>query len=112
MKMIEKLIRHCCTDSNGDPLLVLEHRHIFITRGMAGKSQHLGAVRAKLADGEPVRRVDHRTFEVIATGKLLAHDPSQCDCAPASSFANSRTGSTPAAVKVDVRRCPRGTLRP
>ena len=36
-----------------------------------------------LLDGEPVRYIDARTFEVVASGELIAHDPATCDCAPA-----------------------------
>jgi len=39
-----------------------------------------------------VRYIDNRTFEVIATGELLAHDLERCDCAPAVRIATRNGG--------------------
>lgn len=81
--MIEELARHRCTGDDGTLLFVVEHRHVFTTQNGVGTRQYCGAAWATLLDGEPVRYMDARTFEVIATGELLAHDPGRCDCAPA-----------------------------
>ena len=36
-----------------------------------------------MLNGEPVRYVDERTFSVIASGDMIAHDPVRCGCSPA-----------------------------
>ncbi|GHH25226.1 hypothetical protein GCM10008023_38320 [Sphingomonas glacialis] len=81
--MIEELARHRCTGDDGTPLFVVEHRYVFTSQGGAGSRQHRGAAWVTLLNGEPVRYIDARTFEVIATGEMLAHDLRRCDCAPA-----------------------------
>jgi len=81
--MIEELARHSCTGDDGTPMIVVERRHVFTVTGGAGARQHRGAAWTALLDGEPVRYIDARTFEVIATGELLAHCRESCDCAPA-----------------------------
>ncbi|WP_445191513.1 hypothetical protein ACT009_13150 [Sphingomonas sp. Tas61C01] len=83
MTMIEELARHRCVDGDGTPLFVVEHRHVFITQGDAGTREHRGAAWTTLLDGEPVRYIDARTFEIVATGELLTHDQGRCVCAPA-----------------------------
>lgn len=72
--MIEELARHRCTGDDGTPLFVVEHRHLFTSQGGVGARQHRGSAWTTLLNGEPVRYIDNRTFEVIATGELLAHD--------------------------------------
>lgn len=71
--MIEECARHPCTDEDGAALLVIEYRHIFTTSmGQSGDQQRRpGATWLTLADGEPVRYVDARRFEVIGTGAVL-----------------------------------------
>lgn len=81
--MIEELARHRCVADDGTLSFVVERRHVFTTSGGAGPRQHRGASWATLLNGEPVRYIDPRTFEVVATGELLAHDPNRCDCMPA-----------------------------
>ncbi len=81
--MIEELARHRCIGEDGTPLFVIEHRHVFTSQGGAGTRQHRGAAWATLLNGEPVRYIDGSTFEIIATGELLVHDPGRCTCAPA-----------------------------
>ena len=76
--MIEELARHRCTGDDGTAVVVVEHRHVFTTQGDSGTRQHRGAAWSTLIDGEPVRYIDSRTFEIIATGELLAHDPGRC----------------------------------
>lgn len=89
--MIEELARHRCT-GDGTPLFVVQRRHVFITQGGAGPRQHRGAAWATLLDGESMRYIDARTFEVIATGELLVHDLRRCNCAPAVSIFTRRGG--------------------
>jgi hypothetical protein len=62
------------------------------SQGEAGARQHHGSVWTTLLNGEPVRYIDNRTFEVIATGELLAHDLERCDCAPAVRIATRNGG--------------------
>lgn len=81
--MIEELARHRCTGDDGTPLFVIEHCHVFITQGDAGTRQYRGAAWLTLLDGKPVRYIDARTFEVVATGEFIAHDSARCACAPA-----------------------------
>jgi hypothetical protein len=81
--MIEELARHRCTGGDGTHLFVVEHCHVFTTHGEAGTRKYRGAGWAALLNGEPVRYIDARTFEIIATGELLVHDLGRCDCAPA-----------------------------
>jgi len=90
--MIEELARHRCAGDDGTPLFVVEHRHVFTSQGGAGPRQHRGAAWATLLNGEPVRYVDAQTFEVIATGELLAHDLRRCSCAPAVVIATQDGG--------------------
>lgn len=90
--MIEELARHHCTGDDGTLLFVVEHRHVFTSKGGAGARQHRGSAWAALLNGEPVRYIDNRTFEVIATGDLLADDLQRCACAPAVRIA-TRDGS-------------------
>jgi hypothetical protein len=85
--MIEETARHRCVGDDGTPLFVVEHRHVFVSQQGTEARLHHGASRTTLLDGEPVRYVDERTFEVIATGELLAHDPQSCACAPAAMIA-------------------------
>lgn len=66
--MIEELVRHRCIGDDGTPLFVVEHRHVFTSQGGAGPRQHRGAAWATLLNDEPVRYIDARTFEVVATG--------------------------------------------
>lgn len=81
--MTEELARHRCIGADGTPVFVVEQRHVFTIQGGTGPRQHRGAARATLLDGEPVRRIDARTFQVTATGELLTHDLERCACAPA-----------------------------
>lgn len=81
--MIEELARHRCSGDDGTPLFVVERCHVFMTQGDTGLRQYRGAAWLTLLDGEPVRYIDARTFEVVASGELIAHDPATCDCAPA-----------------------------
>lgn len=90
--MIEELARHRCTGDDGTPLFVVEHRHLFTSQGEAGARQHRGSAWTTLLNGEPVRYIDNRTFEVIATGELLVHDLQRCDCAPAVRIATRNGG--------------------
>lgn len=90
--MIEELARHRCTGDDGTPLFVVEHRHVFTSQEGAGPRQHRGAAWATLLNGEPVRNIDVRTFEVIATGELLVHDLRRCDCAPAAKISTRGGG--------------------
>ena len=90
--MIEEVARHRCTGDDGTPLLVIEHRHVFTSQDGTGARQHRGAAWATLLDGEPVRYIDACTFEVVATGELLAHDLRRCDCAPAVRIATRDGG--------------------
>lgn len=85
--MIEELARHRCVGDDGTALFVVEQRHVFTSHGKAGARQHRGAAWATLLNGEPVRYIDARTFEVITTGELLAHDLQRCSCAPAAKIA-------------------------
>jgi hypothetical protein len=87
--MIEELARHRCIGCSGKPLFVVEHRHVFTTHGGAGTRHHRGVAWATLLNGEPVRHINAQTFEIIATGELLAHDTQHCGCAPAVRFATS-----------------------
>lgn len=82
--MIEELARHRCIGDDGTSMVVVERRHVFTTQSGSRTRQHRGAARTTLLDGEPVRYIDGRTFEVIATGELLTHDPDRCDCTPAA----------------------------
>lgn len=91
--MIEELARHRCTGDDGTPVLVVERCHVFTTQSDAGTRRHLGASGVALLDGEPVRYIDAHTFEVIATGELLSHDPSHCDCTPAAQITTSSPGA-------------------
>jgi len=91
--MIEEIARHRCKDSEGSPLFVVERRHVFTTGGAVTTRRHRGAAWVALLDGEPVRYIDAETFEVVATGERLAHDPRQCDCLPAVRFSISTQGS-------------------
>ena len=90
--MIEELARHHCTGDDGTPLFVVEHRHVFTSKGGTGARQHRGAAWATLLSGEPVRYIDAQTFEVIATGELLVHDLLRCNCAPAIKIATRDGG--------------------
>jgi hypothetical protein len=90
--MIEEVARHRCTGGDGTPLCVVERRHVFTSQGETGTHHHRGAVRATLLDGEPVRYIDARTFEVAATGELLVHDTWRCHCTPATRIV-TRAGS-------------------
>jgi hypothetical protein len=85
--MIEELARHRCIGDDGTALVVVERRHVFMTNGGTGARQHRGAAWTTLLDGEPVRYLDPSTFEVVATGELLAHDTRRCGCAPAARIA-------------------------
>jgi len=78
--VIEELARHRCTGDDGSPLFVVEYRHVFTSRDEAGTRRHLGAAWLTLLDGEPVRYIDPRTFEVVATGELVTHDKARCRC--------------------------------
>lgn len=73
-RMIEEVARHRCVGEDLSALFVIEHRHVFTTQGGTGARRHLGATWLTLLDGEPVRYIDPYTFEVIATGKLIARD--------------------------------------
>ena len=81
--MIEELARHRCTGDDDSLLFVVEYRHVFTSNGGTGPRHHRGASWLTLLDGEPVRYIDGQTFEVIATGEILSHDPEKCHCAPA-----------------------------
>lgn len=76
--MIEELARHRCVGDDRLPLFVIEYRHVFTTQGEAGARRHLGAAWLTLLDGEPVRYIDPRTFEVVATGELITRDEANC----------------------------------
>ena len=78
--VIEELASHRCTGDDGSPLFVVEYRHVFTSRDEAGTRRHLGAAWLTLLDGEPVRYIDPRTFEVVATGELVTHDKARCRC--------------------------------
>ena len=82
--MIEELARHRCYGDDGTVMFVVERRHVFTTQNGSRTRQHRGAARTTLLDGEPVRYIDAATFEVVATGELLAHDLERCDCTPAA----------------------------
>ena len=85
--MIEELARRYYTGDDGAPLFVIEYRYVFTSQGEAGVRRHRGAAWMTLLDGEPVRYIDKRTFEVIATGELVAHDLRRCNCTPAAGVA-------------------------
>jgi hypothetical protein len=76
--MIKELARHRCTGDDGTEMVVVERRHCVDT---PGARRDRGAAFAALLDGEPVRYIDGGTFEIIATGEMLVHDVTQCDCA-------------------------------
>lgn len=82
--MIEELARHRCTDADGLPRFVIEQCHLFTTQSDTGTCRRRGAGWVALLDGEPVRTLNDRTFEIIATGERLDHDIDRCDCAPAA----------------------------
>ena len=84
--MIEELVRHRCSGDDCTPLVVIEHCYVFTTRDKRGVRRHRGAAWSTLLNGEPVRYIDGKTFEVIATGELLSHDIGWCDCAPIVKF--------------------------
>ncbi|WP_242416483.1 hypothetical protein [Sphingomonas panni] len=90
--MIEEMARHRCFGDDGTPVLVVEHRHVFTSQQGDRTREHRGAAWATLLDGEPVRYIDPDTFEVVATGELLAHDRKRCTCAPAVTIATRRGG--------------------
>lgn len=90
--MIEEVARHKCMGDDGSPLVVLQYRHVFLTNGNGRARHYRGAAWLTLLNGEPIRYIDAKTFEVIATGELVAHDPAQCDCLPAAQV-SSRAGS-------------------
>lgn len=81
--MVEELARHRCTGEDGTSLFVVEHRHVFTSQGGGEPRQHRGAAWTTLLNGEPVRYIDTRTFEVVATCERLVHDLQRCDCTPA-----------------------------
>ena len=90
--MIEEVARHKCTGGDGSPLVVVQYRHVFQVNGSGNARRYGGAAWSTLLDGEPVRYIDAHTFEVVATGELMAHDPKRCDCLPAAGIA-TRTGA-------------------
>ncbi len=81
--MIEELARHRCTDAAGLTVFVVEQRAVFTSHDANGQHHRYGAARLAMLNGEPVRYVDERTFSVIASGDMIAHDPVRCGCSPA-----------------------------
>lgn len=68
---IEERARYRCVDDDGTPLIVVEYRHCQIQRGGGRTRFHKGATWLSLLNGDAVRYLDPKSFEVIATGEVI-----------------------------------------
>ncbi|HWK34653.1 hypothetical protein [Sphingomonas sp.] len=69
--MMEELARYRCVGDDGTELVVLDRRHVHVTRGDQGARRQLGARRLSLISGAAVRYIDATTFELVETGEIL-----------------------------------------
>ncbi len=72
--MIEECARHRCIGDEGSSLTVIEYRHIFTISAGNGPRRQPGAAWLTLTDGEPVRYIDSRWFEVIGSGEMIRRE--------------------------------------
>lgn len=87
--MVEETARHRCVNGYGATSFVIERRHVFTSQHGTEARRHHGTSWTTLLNGEPVRYIDAQTFEIVATGERLTHDPHACACVPAAKIATS-----------------------
>jgi hypothetical protein len=67
----EEIGRYRCLGDDETPLVVVAYRLIEMTGEAGRRRRRPGARWVELATGEPLRTVDARTFELVATGEII-----------------------------------------